>query len=286
MWDGKLDRAYTAPFPAITEALWKRFSVETLFLRAFGLFPQDREIDFNLASRPLLETEILRCCTQDSSGGGLPADFFWDLEVSTRTECLLIIATLSQGVEQFTIDLRCPNPDCGEEMELDFPIREFVDLHGKMPKEGSPAEENGIRSATFRRPTGRDQLEWLQRPFSDELSAIRAIAETLAVEPGADFSGQNLSGDLLQSIGETLETLDPLLHFKARLCCAECGREDQYYIDLGVQALGQLRHAQDRLLEMVFQLASYFHWTEEQVLAIPPWRRARYLAFIEKGGSW
>jgi hypothetical protein len=285
MSPGKVDNAYIAPFPDIPEALRKRFSNGALFLRAFGFFPQDREIDFDLSSRPLLETDILRCCTLDASGNGMPEDFFWDLEVGTRTECMLIIATLSQGVDHFTIDLRCAHPDCGEDLELDFPIREFVDRRWKTPQEGAPTGWNEKIGTAFRRPTGRDQLQWLEQPYSDKHSVVQAMAETLAVDGQAAFRERNLDDGLAQSIGETLGTLDPLLHFKVPLKCPECGGEDLYAIDLGAQALGQLRRGQDRLLEMVFQLASQFHWTEEEILAIPPWRRFRYLALIEKEGS-
>jgi hypothetical protein len=43
-----------------------------------------------------------------------------------------------------------------------------------------------------------------------------------------------------------------------------------------------LRRAQHGLIEDVHRLARTYHWTEDRVAALPPWRRARYLALIER----
>ena len=42
------------------------------------------------------------------------------------------------------------------------------------------------------------------------------------------------------------------------------------------------REAQDRLIEEVHALARAYGWTEVEAMAMAPWRRARYLALIER----
>ena len=48
-------------------------------------------------------------------------------------------------------------------------------------------------------------------------------------------------------------------------------------------AFARLDTRQRALFEEVHQLASHYGWTETEVLAIAPERRARYLALIEDG---
>ena len=284
MWRQPDRLSRTLPFPEYPVELQEKFSLGDLWLRSFGFFAADLEIDFTLAPRPLQETQILRSCTIDQSGSHPAADFFWDLEVGKRTQCLLIIAALSGQAEQLTLELRCPNLKCRQELEIEFSLAELVNLQSGGSQHEVIEVMVGTENLSFRKPTGKDQLEWLSRSFSDARTAVQAMADTLMSGSYSEtpWRAGNLADAWIQDIGEVLAASDPLVNFKVRVRCPDCGSNEMHSLDLGALALDRLRSAQNRLLETIHSLARHYHWTEKEILEIPPWRRARYLALIEK----
>jgi len=274
----------SAAFPDIPQALIDRFSIGELSLRPFGICPEDLAIDFNLMPRPLLEAEVVSCCIL-SEGAVAPAeDFFLDLEVGTRIQCLIVIASLGEETGETTIDLRCLNQDCRQDMEIELSVSKLAQLQKKVAQNGSIKAILGSKELAFRRPTGRDQLYWLGRSFESSKDAAYAIAETLAVGglPEDLRETEKLSGDWLQEVSSALKASDPLSNFAIQVGCPDCGRVDLYSLDLGEWALGKLRQEQDRLIDAIHTIAYNYHWIEDRIAAIPLWRRSRYIAKIEK----
>lgn len=272
-----------APFPEVPRSVRERFAAEPLSLRPFGISAEDREVDFTETPRPVVETQILWRCTQNGGGERPPEDFFWELEIGKRTQCLLIIAALSEKVQVLTIELRCSNPECGQELEFDFSLEELMKLHPDDTMEKGIAVKIGADEFVFRRPLGRDQLDWLNRSFSDAETAARVMAETLSVgDRKPQWESRGFGEDRMQAVNAAIAASDPLVGFQLRIECPDCGREDVHVPDLGALALGRLQGAQNRLLETIHALASRYHWTEEQILAIPPWRRSRYLSLMAR----
>ena len=60
---------------------------------------------------------------------------------------------------------------------------------------------------------------------------------------------------------------------------------DENEIDVEELVLKQFERIQDELFREVHLLARCYHWSESEILSRPPWRRARYLAFIERDGE-
>ena len=73
---------------------------------------------------------------------------------------------------------------------------------------------------------------------------------------------------------------DPLVDFHLTLVCPGCGQRHDYRVDLEMTALEVLRRAQLRLVDTVHVLASSYHWTEREIIALPPSRRNTYLGLI------
>jgi len=80
-----------------------------------------------------------------------------------------------------------------------------------------------------------------------------------------------------------LETLDPQADLALALRCAACGQEDVATLDPAALLWDEIASRARALLQQVHQLASAYGWSEPQVLALPPARRAHYLALI--GGA-
>jgi hypothetical protein len=276
------------PFPRISEAIKRQFSLGDLSLRRLGILAQDCEINFHQPLRPYVEVQILECCTcHNDRNNNVAFDvafdraFFWSLELGTRIECLLAIATIPDRFE-FSIPLRCLNPDCKEAMEIDFSMAELSDL--QTHNESDTVTEIGGQQFSIRKPTGFDQLHWLEQSFDSEQSAVQTMLQTLLPQAQqATFDRTALAGEnWLQEFNRAMEDIDPLVNFKVRVNCPFCGVQNTHAIDLGEFALQRLQTAQKQLLETIHRLASRYHWNEREISELPAWRRDYYLALIDR----
>ena len=150
-----------------------------LFLRPFGGFLEDLEIDFHQTRRPDLEMQILECCISSPDEAKLDSSFFWNLEIGKRTEYLLTLASLSNS-SKINVNLRCSNLECQRQMEITIPLLKITQLQRQ-----SENQKTEIAIATeklsLRKPTGNDQKLWLEQHFPDEGSATLAMVQSLLV---------------------------------------------------------------------------------------------------------
>jgi len=258
------------PFPTLPETLKNRHSISELALRPFGIYERDLSVDFSATPRPFLVTEILDCCTRERHGNPVDRDFFWELTVGTRIECLLRLV----GAEEIPLALRCPA--CGGELELELTASEISELQQQAADEAIAVSEGRIR---LRRPTGNDQLAWLGQGFASEVDAMKQMSATLIVE-GAEQSLAETR--FLDEVGRVMDEYDPLVNFSVQVQCPDCEREHVCEVDLEELSLNRLRHAQFQLLAMVHRLARHYHWSEEEIFKVPYWRRDHYLHLVER----
>jgi hypothetical protein len=82
-------------------------------------------------------------------------------------------------------------------------------------------------------------------------------------------------------LSRTLAERDPLVALSLSCPCPACGAGNEISIDLEAVALARLERRRSCLLHEIHALASRYGWTEAEILALPPARRAHYLALIE-----
>lgn len=160
-------------------------------------------------------------------------------------------------------------------------LQEISGLSSKNSRDDTIEVSATAGPLSFRLPRGRDQLAWLQQSFADEMVAARAMLETLAISENASELKESLRDDEVRGIGKALADSDPLVDFKLHATCPECQEDGIHRLDLGVLAFEHLSQSQTRLLNVVHMLASRYHWTETQILTVPPWRRNHYLSLLE-----
>lgn len=274
------DRVY---FPSIPESLKNQFALKDLWLRPFGHAAEDREVNFDRPLRLDVEVQILECCTRDSQGGKPDPSFFWNLEVGKRIECLLAIATIDDR-EAFMIPIRCLNLACREGLEIDFSMQELSELQSSKPTKKSPEILVGNQTVRIRKPTGADQLQWLEQAFKDEFSATQFMLKTLVLtEDRSQLDSAAIAqGEWISAFNQIMEEIDPLVNFQVQVQCPQCSVQKYYPIDFGAFALQRLRNYQHQLFDLVHRLASHYHWNESEIFAIPAWRRQSYLARIDR----
>ncbi|MFQ5793441.1 MAG: hypothetical protein ACE5JP_00120 [Candidatus Bipolaricaulia bacterium] len=279
---------FLAPFPRIPNSIKAKYSNNGLSLRLFGFFEDDLEIDFNQKVRPHLVTQILQCYTINKNGETPDLNFFWDLTIGKRIECLLTIVTLTLGSSsKLSVRLRCPSETCQQQMEIEISMDELASLQHQADDTDHFMIQIGDESLLIRRPTGRDQLEWLKRSFMDEDTAVKSMIRTLVLDNEKAVSNEEypILDEWVQTINETMEELDPLVNFSLSVPCPYCSREGHYEFNLEELSLHKLHEAQLNLLQTVHHLAFHYHWSEQQIFSLPPWRRSYYLALIEKEGN-
>jgi hypothetical protein len=274
---------YWVPFPGIPEGIRAKYLINGLLLRPFGLFENDLEIDFNQKLHPYLVTQILECCACDKNGEPPEKAFFWDLTIGKRIECVLAIV-MSGRASKLPIHLRCLNQTCQEPMEIEFSLEEMAALQHRSDDADPFAIQIDSRNLQFRKPTGGDQLEWLEGSFPDEDAAIKRMIQTLLCnDEEAGFDHEFLIPDeWVKTIDEAMTEVDPLVNFSLTIHCPHCDEDGLYFINLEESLLHELHKAQKNLIETIHRLAARYHWSEQQILSIPPWRRFHYLALIEK----
>ena len=267
------------PFPAISETAKLGFSATALTLRPFGLYESDLNVDFGNTPRPFLVTQILECCTRGDGGPEeVPESFFWNLTVGKRIECLLKLSSPEEQAK-IAVTFACQNATCGQQIEVELSLDDIFTLQDEAYADEHVVVKVGEQQVSLRRPTGADQLTWLEAVFANEATAARTMIGTLLL-PGT-VSEEVVAAQVL-GVEQLLDDSDPLIDFKIEVHCPYCETARLFEIDLEDLSLRRLRQAQLRLLRSVHTLARHYHWSEREIFAVPSWRRSQYLALIDR----
>ncbi len=150
-------------------------------------------------------------------------------------------------------------PTCGERAECTVAVAQFGDGDGPVA-----GEFGGVR---WRAPTPADLLAVLAT--ADPVGALRARCCGDAEPPAA-----------LEAV---LAQADPLAETLLDLQCPACGATFAADLDIGAFVWQEIEAAARRLLLQIDTLARTYGWTEADVLALPPVRRAAYLRMAAGG---
>ncbi|MFG1922722.1 hypothetical protein [Cryptosporangium sp. NPDC048952] len=115
-----------------------------------------------------------------------------------------------------------------------------------------------------------------------------AMAEGVAADgakaaaEGATAEGAEASADaeVADAVERAMEAVAESSALTVVARCGECGAHTEAVIDVAVLLWAELRVAALRLLEDVHVLAAAYGWTEPEIFALSPARRAAYLELI------
>jgi hypothetical protein len=229
------------------------------------------DVDFDQPA-PQVVTALLASSLNDHDEQEL-----WSLPVGTRLEYLLALLALD-GERPLSTERICANDACGEPIEIELTLAELVALAVERDAGPVPVDVGG-RTVAVRRPTGVDQLAWQTAEFRREADARRALAGRL-LDPDA---GAELDDELVAAVEAALTDADPLICLELEVVCPYCSKTRTYELEVLELVLARFRERQQRLVEEIHTLASHYHWTEAEILAVPGGRRGRYLALIDRG---
>jgi uncharacterized metal-binding protein YceD (DUF177 family) len=238
-----------------------------LAVRPFGVQPGDLDVEFDADERAEVATAVLAGCALDPDGVSLGYERARALPIGTRLGALVAVARVS-GRRELTRVFRCAA--CDGEFEVELALDTLASAQEAVEADAPAAV--GWDGTTYRPrwPTGDDLRRWHDRPPSD--------AEIVAALGGPD---EEAPAELLAAIEASLDAADPLVDAAIRSECPACSEAVELPVDLEGELLALARRDQDELLEDVATLAGAFHWSEHDILALPPRRRRRYLAMVE-----
>lgn len=234
-------------------------------MRAFGSL-EDLDLEFAGGDRPALVTAVLATC----AGGS--ADQWWAQPVGVRIAALLRLFMLSEGVVPVELSARCTHTGCCEPFSFELPLHELA----AWQPDGETWDvvlPDG-RCVTVRRPSGRDLARWRSNRPVERKQALCAIFEDLVIGGRAEPEDE-------PALSDAARARDPLVALTLGAECPHCHKPQEVAVDLEGLVLARLSNRQRALLSEVHRLATRYGWSERQVLAVPPRRRAAYVALID-----
>jgi hypothetical protein len=236
-------------------------------MRPFG-HAVDLDLDFGRPDRPSLVTAVLAQC-----GDPGEAEYWWSQPVGERTAALLQLVALTEQRDDVSLSARCSDTACGESFEFGLSL-------GALPEPTTGDDPvrlqlDSSRALTVRRPTGDDLRRWREGRPQTRTDAVSAMLDSLVI------AGQVALEDEA-GVSSALAAADPLVDFTVSCRCPVCDAPNEVAVDLERLALSRLGSRQQAVLKDIHRLASHYGWTESEVMALPPGRRARYLAFIDE----
>jgi hypothetical protein len=146
----------------------------------------------------------------------------------------------------------------------------------------------------YRLPTSRDLAALAAESSSEsgsesvaDLAARRLVQRCcLATEPEAGQREASetepaLSETDIDAIGEQMAAADPLAEILLHFDCPACSASFEEGLDLGSFLWAEIERQALRLLRDVHTLAAAYGWSELEILALTPARRAAYIDMVK-----
>jgi hypothetical protein len=216
---------------------------------------------------------LARCLVRLGPVSPVPAEAVRSLTVGDREALLLHLRRLTLG-ETIPCVLRCPDPACGEKMDLDLEVSDLLAPPVAGAQEWHEAVFDG-RRVRFRLPTGADQEEAAGLARTDLEAAVGLLLRRCIDEPV-----ESLPEAVAERLPDLLSELDPQAELTLELTCPVCGHRFSTVFDAGGHVAQELLSQGLRLYREIHLLAFHYHWSERDILALPGRKRRLYLDLL------
>ncbi|MEJ2550839.1 MAG: hypothetical protein P8Y98_15055 [Anaerolineales bacterium] len=243
--------------------------------RPFGFFKGDLDIDFD-SPRPQLVSEVLYACLANRES--IDPAILETLSVGDRLALLLELVR-TNGHEILVVNMTCDAAGCGQSFEVDVKLAALQELQRRANKvERVEVHAHGAR-IILRRPTAQDQYRWQRCSFEDSQQAAEEMVQSLLVESEVELA-LPIPEAVVLTIEEAMLSADPLIAPTVTSKCPYCGQNGERPMDLGRMLLAHLKDVQSSVIDTIHRLAKSYHWTEDEILALPAKRKEQYLKLI------
>ncbi|AMP37654.1 hypothetical protein [Ralstonia solanacearum] len=200
----------------------------------------------------------------------LPPERIPELPLGQITESLLRFRAESFG-PRIRAHVDCEA--CGERLELQFTADELLQPVTAVPGE---VEVQGLRC---RVPSLCD-LAAVACEHDTAVAVRRLLARCRLDAHDPSSESAPVPADTLRALEAALEAADPNADLAFDVRCEVCGHHGVAQLDAGLLLWDEVDARARALLGEVHCLACAYGWTEHDILALSPVRRASYLAMV------
>jgi hypothetical protein len=236
---------------------------------------------------------LFRCLTRLGSLDTITMEMVGSLSVGDREALLLNLRRLTLG-DRMQCVLLCPEPNCGEAMDLDLRASELLlppYNHSQEWYEVAISGDGDLYYVTFRLPNGDDQEAAAYLSQSDPEAAANMLLNRCIKQVAAKGSEEDAlmrEGDTLMDwqpnqrgqISTKMAELDPQAEIRLNLSCPYCGRSFTAIFDTATFFFQEISRRINRLYEEVHWLAFYYHWSEAEIMGMTSKKRLMYLNLL------
>ena len=212
------------------------------------------------------------------------------LTVGHREALLLHLRRLTIGDDADAV-LQCPSETCRERMEIPLRVSDLL-----VP----PYEDAGTIGTAAVVADGAQYNVRFELPTASDVDAVAMIARvdpqraaddllrrcvTAASCDGAAIDAGALPDAARDAVSESMAAGDPQAELELDLTCPWCGMSFSALFDAATFLLCELDQRAAALVSDVHTLALHYHWSEADILALPPRRRERYLELVASSVS-
>lgn len=205
----------------------------------------------------------------------LPPDQLADLPLGSVNATLLRLRAVcfGPGIAAYT---DCSA--CGERLALALDVEEL--LAGAGPGDPQARVQIGgqIGSLHLRAPNSRD-LAAVAGERDPQSAALRLLDRCCDRTDGMPEVADRLP-DLVREVEAGLEALDPAADLALAVTCDACGHGWVASLDIGSLLWDEIAARARALLLEVHDLARAYGWSEPEILALSPQRRAAYRGLV------
>jgi len=199
----------------------------------------------------------------------LPAGEIADLPLGAVNNALLRLREACFG-DRIVTYADCER--CGQRLEVALDAGQLMASVG----EAEAPREFSLRGFRFRVPASRD-LAAIAGDRDPDAAALTLLERCCLERPQASTAELT---ELLTEVEERLEELDPAADLNLDVTCESCGHRWMPSLDLGALLWDEIDAYVRRLFAEVHHLAKAYGWTEPEILALSPGRRATYLEMV------
>lgn len=210
----------------------------------------------------------------------ISADEIRELPVGDRDRLVLALRRMLHG-DQLRCVFQC---GCGETLELELSVGELL---GAAEPEPMPPAADGVTADGSRlqvRPAcGSDQERAARLALVDPAAAEQELLVSCVLEARApDGSEVAVDGPVAEQAEALIAGLDPGAELLLAGDCPACGARVTAALDPISHLWTELEQHRAELEYEVHVLALHYHWSEHEIVALTPARRARYLDQIDR----
>lgn len=229
---------------------------------------------------------LARCLTRLGPLSPVATETAASLTAGDREALLLILRRLSLG-ERLQCVLDCPDPLCGERMDLDLQVSDLLlppYPHARERYETTITENGSNYNVRFRLPTGAHQEEAALLARSDPHAAadllLRRCVERVVTED--DRGIEDLPPVIVERLPAVMAELDPQAELVLSLTCPACSHDFSALFDAAAFLFQELDNRTRHIYGEVHLLALYYHWSEAEIMDMTPRKRRLYLDLLSE----